>query len=120
MKTIVDYFDPRDGEHLKAWRKLELYYLSLTPYPPTKWWILADAEERFDSVLGVGRREYHFCDDWGPLIIAKMANAWLEGHVPPDFVEQPHTTRRVQVSIRKRYTRPTFELRAEDGEPHGQ
>ncbi len=78
--TIVEYFDPRNPEHLRAWRELE-----------------ADFDcGRFRFNLGMkGATEWP--DDWGPLIIAKMANAWLEENIPPPYAELRENVQRVKL-----------------------
>lgn len=65
--TIVGQFDPRNGRHLRAWRKFEVEY----PENPHGAW------RNLAATFGLSIQD-DWPDDWGPLIIAKMANAWLE------------------------------------------
>jgi len=77
--TIVDYFDPQNVAHLKAWRKLEYGFRA------------DDLEDRhrFSGAMKLLTFYPHledsgsvdWPDDWGPLIIAKMADAWLDWRI---------------------------------------
>ena len=82
--TIVEYFDPRNGEHLKAWRKMER-----ESHPGRMATDLA-------AFLGDPTLEPIWPDGWGPSIIAKMANAWLEDNIPPDYVPMRENIRRIK------------------------
>lgn len=87
--TIVDYFDPRIYEHLEAWRKVE----SVRSWRKGLPWI-ADGDPLDIDVaarvlcdwLPVKMSDYNFPKGWGPLIISKMADAWLEQHLGAERV----------------------------------
>lgn len=88
--TIVDHFDPRNGEHLRAWQSavekalrhgFHVNHLSLY----------------FGEQCGIEDDDYEWPDDWGQLIIAKMAAAWLEENMPPPYVEVQENVRRVKL-----------------------
>ena len=85
--TIVEFFDPRNGEHLKAWRVAVAESLRLGLN-------VNHLSVRFARQCGIDDNDYDWPDDWAQLIIAKMANAWLEDNIPPPFVAAPQTMRR--------------------------
>ena len=65
--TIVEYFDPRNGEHLTAWRKFEAEY----PENPHGAW------RNLAASFGLS-----IDDDWPVAWVRrikdKMADAWME------------------------------------------
>ena len=90
--TIVEYFDPRNGEHLRAWRELERLHDGRG--------IRDFGSKAFCRFLGLSRHAPHaldWPDDWGQLIIAKMADAWMEEYLPPPYVEVREKVRRVKL-----------------------
>ena len=73
--TIVEYFDPRNGKHLKAWlstaEKASRHGLNVN-------WLAV----HFAESCGIGNvGDYEWHDDWGQSIKDKMADAWMEQHL---------------------------------------
>ncbi len=73
--TIVEYFDPNNVEHLKAFR-LAVDEVELQSLP------VDYLQVHFSTACGIDENEYDWPNDWGQLIIAKMADAWLEDRIP--------------------------------------
>ena len=83
--TIVDYFDPRNGEHLEAWEsvrhKYNISYHSL----------------HFATACGINEFDYEWPIEWGLHIQKKMADAWMEEYLPPPHVELRENVQRVKL-----------------------
>ncbi len=88
--TIVEYFDPRKGEHLEAWQsvvdKAARHGINVN-------WLAV----YFADACGIPVDDYTWVPNWGQRIIAKMADAWMEENIPPPYVEVKENVRRMKL-----------------------